>query len=69
MTARRDDADEADAIADLVNCWSRRRLSPEDFHLVRDEIASRCRRLAQRLRRRPIDRPMTTWRPKPQDRS
>lgn len=57
-----DEAAEADALADLVNAWTLKRLDPEQFHVLRDELARRLRRLAGRLRRRPIDKPTPTWR-------
>jgi len=57
-----DEAVEADALADLVNRWTLKRADPEQFHVVKDELVTRLRRLAGRLRRRPIDKPTTTWR-------
>lgn len=57
-----DEAAEADALADLVNRWTMKRIDPEQFHVVKDELATRLRRLAGRLRKRTIDKPMTTWR-------
>lgn len=59
------DADEADALADLVNRWRVQRMDPERFHVDRDQIAKRLRRLAQRLRdaSRNGGRPTTSWRP------
>lgn len=63
-----DEAAEADAIADLVNKLAILHGDPERFHLVRDEVAKRLRRMAGRLRgdgrgqRKPDT---TTWRPPP----
>jgi hypothetical protein len=59
-----EDADEADALADLVNRWSVRRMDPAQFHVDRDQIAKRLRRLAARLRvLEGVRQPSTTWRP------
>lgn len=60
-----DEAAEADALADMVNLWSVKRIDPERFHLDRDQIAKRLRRLAEQLRSRARNggRPTTTWRP------
>jgi hypothetical protein len=60
--SERDEAAEADALADLVNGWTLRRMDPEQFHVLKDELVRRLRRLGGRLRRRPIDKPTTTWR-------
>lgn len=57
-----DEAAEADALADLVNRWTMKRIDPEQFHVVKDELATRLRQLAGRLRKRTIDKPTTTWR-------
>ena len=56
-----DHAKEADAIADQLQRWTRDRLDPEQFHVLKDELERRLRRLAGRLRKRPIDTPTTVW--------
>ncbi|GGL48309.1 hypothetical protein GCM10010983_52080 [Caulobacter rhizosphaerae] len=57
-----DHAKEVDACADMLQRWTRDRLEPEQFHVLKDELERRLRRLAGRLRKRPIDKPTTTWR-------
>lgn len=58
-------ADELDAIADLVNRMTIVRIEPERFHVQRDQIAKKLRRLAERSRAEAKNggRPTTTWRP------
>jgi len=57
--------DELDELADLVNAMTIVRIDPERFHVQRDQLAKRLRRLAERERGRARNggRPTTTWRP------
>jgi len=58
-------ADELHELADLVNRMTIVRIDPERFHVQRDQLAKRLRRLAERERATAGNggRPTTSWRP------
>jgi hypothetical protein len=61
--AARDEADEADALADLANTMAICRLEPARFHEIRNELAVRARGMAKRLRAADgAVKASTTWR-------
>ena len=57
-------AEIADALATRVNLNGLSRVSPENFHAEKSEIAADLRRFARHLRvDKPPRQPSTTWRP------
>lgn len=57
-------AHEADELATRLNRCGLRRIDPEEWHVERDDIAKRLRRMARKLRGEPErPAPTTTWRP------
>ena len=59
-----DQAEEAFALAEILDRMTLVRIDPARWHLQRDELSKRLRRMAGRLRTAADPRaPTTTWRP------